>query len=424
MTEHDVQKENYAQKENEERTVKYSVARRFIIKLGIVAHGYGPSAARLEQYLTQVIEALGYNGTFRSTRSEIIYAFWKDDKMDQTMHMAAVEQGSFNMAKLARVGELVEAVVEGGISLEDAYILLDEIEKLPNPWGPVAKTVSFIFVGVGFSGLMSGNIMDIVISGILAMLVYLNVYLAQKYGGRILELLPFSSAYVVGILAGVLKILFPEINVPVIILSAIISIIPGFTVSAGIVEMVSNHVVSGSANLISGVIYLLKQFFGAWFGLATINILLPTAAVTPLSTSESLGLLYFLPLLFIGLGIAYQSLIRDFPWVMICCTVSYFGVIFGNGFAIDYLGTLIGAIVATIFANLWARNTSRPTSIVLVPAITVMVSGSVGFQGLLIAATGESERGFEQFLQMFIVALVISAGLLIANTIVRPRATL
>ena len=55
---------------NDERTVKYSVARRFIIKLGIIAHGYGPSAARLENYLNQVTEALGYGGHFHSTRSQ------------------------------------------------------------------------------------------------------------------------------------------------------------------------------------------------------------------------------------------------------------------------------------------------------------------------------------------------------------------
>ena len=50
--------ENDAAKLIDERTVNYSVARRFIIKLGIIAHGYGPSAARLESYLKQVIEAL------------------------------------------------------------------------------------------------------------------------------------------------------------------------------------------------------------------------------------------------------------------------------------------------------------------------------------------------------------------------------
>ncbi|MDG1438098.1 MAG: threonine/serine exporter family protein [Emcibacteraceae bacterium] len=422
MTEQEIQDLAEAER-SEERTVKYGAARRFIIKLGIVAHGYGPSAARLETYLTQVTDALCYGGHFYSTRSEITYAFWKDDRMDQIVHMEVVEKGSFNMAKLARVGELVEAVVAGNISLSDAYNILDEIEKLPNPWGPVAKGVSFLFIGVGFSGIMSGNLSDIAVSGVLALIVYANVFFAEKHGGRMYELLPFTSAFIVGVLAALFKIWMPDINIFVDIIAAIIIMIPGFTVSAGIVEIVGNHVVSGSANLISGLIYLLKQFFGAWFGLATVGLLFPSDPA-PVIASESLGLWIFLPLLFIGLGIAYQSLMRDFPWVILCCLVSYIGVTFGNTFEIQYLGTLIGAIAANIYANIWARKTNRPTSIVLVPAITVMVSGSVGFQGLLIAATEESSRGINQFMQLFIVALVISAGLLIANTIVRPKATL
>ncbi|MDG1708829.1 MAG: threonine/serine exporter family protein, partial [Emcibacteraceae bacterium] len=301
--------------------------------------------------------------------------------------------------------------------------ILNEIDDLPNPWGPVAKGVSFLFIGVGFSGIMSGNINDILVSGVMALIVYTNVFFAEKFGGRMHELLPFTSAFIVGVLAASFKLWLPDINIFVDIIAAIIIMIPGFTVSAGIVEIVSNHVVSGSANLISGLIYLLKQFFGAWFGLATVGLLFPSDPA-PVLVSESLGIWLFLPLLFIGLGIAYQSLIRDFPWVMMCCLVSYIGVSFGNTFEIQYLGTLIGAIVANIFANIWARKTNRPTSIVLVPAITVMVSGSVGFQGLLIAATEESSKGITQFMQLFIVALVISAGLLIANTIVRPKATL
>ena len=412
--------------EYNEKLVKYSVARRFIIKLGIMAHSYGPSAARLESYLTQVTETLGYQGIFHSTRSEIMYVFWKDDPMVQTQHVEKVEKGAFNMAKLARVGELVELVVAGEISLEDAYTLLDKIDKLPDPWGPFAKAISFLLIGVGFAGLMTGNIWDILLAGGLALVVYINVYIAHQFHGRLIELLPFSSAYIVGVLATFLKIFLPEINIQVVVLSSIIVLIPGFTVSAGIVEIVSDHVVSGSANLIAGITYLLKQFFGAWFGLATVSIFLPTIQEnTVLYTSLNLWNPWiFLPLLFIGLGVAYQSLMRDFPWVILCCLVSYFGVIFGNSFEIEYLGTLMGAIVANIFGNLWARKFNRPTSIVLVPAITVMVSGSVGFQGLFIAATEETSKGLNQFLQMFIVALVIAAGLLIANTIVRPKVTL
>jgi len=52
------------------------------------------------------------------------------------------------------------------------------------------------------------------------------------------------------------------------------------------------------------------------------------------------------------------------------------------------------------------------------------VSGSIGFRGLAAMASGQAAIGEQQFMQMFIVALTIAAGLLIGNTIVKPQASL
>lgn len=48
---------------------------RFIIRLGTMAHGYGPNAIRLESYLSRLTRALGYRGVFRSTPTEMTFAF-------------------------------------------------------------------------------------------------------------------------------------------------------------------------------------------------------------------------------------------------------------------------------------------------------------------------------------------------------------
>ena len=53
--------------------LQYDAACQFIIKLGTAVHHYGPSAARLESYLTAVCNTLGYDGVFRSTPSEITF---------------------------------------------------------------------------------------------------------------------------------------------------------------------------------------------------------------------------------------------------------------------------------------------------------------------------------------------------------------
>ena len=85
---------------------------------------------------------------------------------------------------------------------------------------------------------------------------------------------------------------------------------------------------------------------------------------------------------------------------------------------------LVGTVVAVVVANLWARQTGRPTSIVLIPAIVVLVSGSIGFRGLAAMTEGEWLLGVRQFSQMFVVALTIFAGILVGYAIVRPEPSL
>lgn len=88
------------------------------------------------------------------------------------------------------------------------------------------------------------------------------------------------------------------------------------------------------------------------------------------------------------------------------------------------LGNLVGTIFAVVIANLWARQTGRPTSIVLIPAIIMLVSGSIGFRGLASMAGGDVLLGAQQFSQMFVVAMTIVAGIMIGYTLVRPEPTL
>jgi uncharacterized membrane protein YjjB (DUF3815 family) len=188
--------------------------------------------------------------------------------------------------------------------------------------------------------------------------------------------------------------------------------------------MVTNHIISGTANLMSGLVYLMKQFSGAWLGIGTASFLFP---ITVSSVPNILNIYEkwnFLCVLFLGLVIAYQTLKKDFIWVLGGCVLTYIGVMLGSEVYSTFSGTLLGAVVAGLLANIWASKTMRPTSIMLVPSITVLVSGSIGFRGLLNAAAGQTGQGVEQFLQMFVVALTIAAGLLVANTIIRPKITL
>jgi uncharacterized membrane protein YjjP (DUF1212 family) len=101
------------------------------------------------------------------------------------------------------------------------------------------------------------------------MLVYGVVLLSGRIRGAATIWLPFSSAFVVGVLAPVLKLWVPELNLVLVILSAVAIILPGYTISLGAEELVAQHVVSGAANLMSGLVCLVKQIAGGWLGIVT-----------------------------------------------------------------------------------------------------------------------------------------------------------
>ena len=410
------------QEQNQDQ--QYDAACQFIIKLGTAVHHYGPSAARLESYLTAVCNALGYDGVFRSTPSEITFAFSKPDQWWQRTHIAVVPVGGYNMSKLAQVGNLVEELVANKYTLAEASIRLDEIEVMPDPWGMWSYPLSFVLVSFGFSGMLQGSLTDIIVSVCLSLIVCALVMLADKWKGRFLDALPFTSAFVAGSCAATVKLWLPELNHIIVILAAIVALIPGFIISAGIVEIVENYILAGLARLFGGLVYLIKQFTGAWLGISFISLFGTLELNTILASTSTPTILLYIACLIVGLCFAYQTLLKDCIWVLINCSLAYSIVLSSSQLVSADLGILFGATVASMFANLWARATKRPTSIVLIPALTILVSGSIGFRGLLTAATQQTDQGMQMFMQMFIVALAIAAGLLIANIIVRPKISL
>ena len=84
------------------------------------------------------------------------------------------------------------------------------------------------------------------------MIVYGDVVLSGRLGAAATAWLPFSSAFVAGVLATIAKLWVPELNLVLVILSAVAIILPGHTISLGAMELVAQHVLSGTANLTSG----------------------------------------------------------------------------------------------------------------------------------------------------------------------------
>lgn len=401
----------------------FETACRFVVKLGTLAHGYGPQARRLESYLSRVIKALGYSGIFSSTPTSISFIFIKNDELWHRTHLVSLTGTGFNLAKLAEVGELVSSVEERKITIAEATERLDEIDRKSPPFGKAVVAMGYALCGAGFAGFLQGSWWDILLSIILSIVVYFIVACTEHSSERVTLWMPFLCAFITAVISAALHPLLPGIKVYLITLSAIIYLIPGFSISMGVIELTTRHVVSGIINLMNGLVSLVLLFAGAWAGISIVAAALPVNSVNYTPVGSALIWLFVI-LLAAGLCIVFQTPPRDLFWALAGCAIAYGGILLGEAVQGVNLGNFIGTTFAVIFSNVWAENTNRPISIVLLPASVFLVSGSIGFRGLVAMSSGNTVLGQHEFIQMFVVASTIAAGMIVGNSIYKPKITL
>jgi uncharacterized membrane protein YjjB (DUF3815 family) len=88
------------------------------------------------------------------------------------------------------------------------------------------------------------------------------------------------------------------------------------------------------------------------------------------------------------------------------------------------MGVLVGALALGVMSNVYARWLDRPAQVVQVPAVLLLVPGSMGFRGMSSLLDKDTLTGVETLFAMFVIAIAIVAGLLVANALVSPRRSL
>jgi uncharacterized membrane protein YjjP (DUF1212 family) len=399
-------------------------ASRFLVRVGTDARKYGASAPRVSDYVARLAETFGLRAGSLTWPDHMLFIVEDPQRRHQQVKLERLSSTGVALDKLARVGTVVDAVVGGDSSTEQAVRELDDTDRAPPPWPRAAVAVAYGLIGLGIAVLLNGSWLDAALGAGLAAVVYAMILASGRMGARWSRWLPLLTAFVPAAAATAVRTWAPEVSALVVTIAAIAVLLPGYSVSVGIGELVENHVISGWTNLLSGLVYLAEQVLGAWFGVAVMVSLLgppPAPAVVPVPDA---WLWLLMPLLIAGLCVVFQTSRRDFAWASISCGLAYATSLAADSLWDSDLGTLCAAAVTAVFSNLWAARTRRPTSIVLLPAIVVLVSGSVGFQGLAALAEGQTTAGYQQLVQMFVVAVMLTAGLLMGNTIVRPRTTL
>jgi uncharacterized membrane protein YjjB (DUF3815 family) len=199
--------------------------------------------------------------------------------------------------------------------------------------------------------------------------------------------------------------------------------LPGMSLTVAMTELATRHLIAGTARLMSAVIVLLELVVGVALGDRAAHALVHVHQATPIALPEYANWIA-LSASSIALAIFVQAHARAFGWIISGCLVAYLGGRFGSEWLNSQLGVLVGAFALGVLANIYARFLDRPSQVVSVPAMLLLVPGGMGFRGMASLLDQDTLTGVETLFAMFIVAIAIVAGLLIANALVSPRRSL
>lgn len=393
-----------------------------VIRLARALHTYGSPADRLEEALLRVSAQLDLKGQFFTTPTSIFAAFGSTGA--QQMVLERVEPGEVHLGKLATLGDLLDDIGRGDVSVPVAEHRLEAIEQVGKGPHWMLLVLSQGLVSASGAFFFRGSFSDVWVAGLVGLLVGGVVLLLGRVNAtrRLIDLL---SALLAALLATSLGTRIPGVHPYIVTLAALLILLPGLSLTTATSELASKHFVSGGSRFAGTVVVLVTLGFGAALG----NQLGTKLCGSGILAEQGPMSWYFaLPALLLssfGLAVFFRADTRDFVWVLLGSGLTYAAVQLGaRALGGIELGALFGAFVLGILGSFVARRFRRPAAVATVPGLVLLVPGSVGFQSVASLVERDTVSGIQTAFSMLIVAVAIVTGLLVANAVFPSRRAL
>ena len=392
----------------------------FLLQVGGRLHHYGAAAHHIEAALAGLANSFCEDGEFFVTPTAIICSVKVDGQwQSRTKRM---KPAGTDLGKLSLSDELGDLVVTGRLSLKDGLKEIQKIDETPErPYDRLFKVLFFILSSSAFSCFFVYKWSDVFAVFLLAVVASLFLEIDSRWN-IFKETREFVLAALMSFLAFGMTQLIDDLPVNSVILSNLIVLIPGLSITIALSEIATNNWLAGTSRLMGALAELLKITFGVVMGSFAAKAIFATEA--PAVIGEAGGLLpQSVILLGCSLSLSYLlgNRLRDYVWVVIGAFLAFYAVNFGNGVFGKELGVFCGGAVLSSFSNCFARFLKRPALTILIPGLIPMVPGSIGYRSLTFMYHQDIMGAMASTFSLVIVAVALVAGLTIGNMFVHPR---
>lgn len=321
--------------------------------------------------------------------------------------------------RLDQAGSVDHVVRHAAAHQDDPGAVVAEIERIedrPPRFGPALTIVGHTLLTLGFGLVLNPTVPALPVYVVLGAVVGGIV----TFGARMPTLsliLPVFTAFIVTLLTSFAADAFVHDNVLRLVAPALVSFLPGLTLTIAAVELTSGQVMAGASRLVYGVARLGLLAFGVFAAIVVCG----RPAEVDVHAFQLGAWAPWAGILLVSVGYYFFSAAprRSLVWILYALVVAYSAQLIGNLLLGAELSGLVGAALAVPAISLAARlRAAPPAAIMLTCAYWLLVPGAMGFIGLSEAAAGAS-GATNTILQTFGSLIAIATGMLIGAGVSR-----
>ena len=396
-------------------------ATEVLLRFARAGHDAGYPTADLEERVEALADALGLVGTEISATPTIVEVSIGSIP-HQRSYTLRVRPSVVDLDAIARLDELVQDLLAGRLGTDEALAALASVQarRLRRSWP--FELAGYGLAGAALTPVLGGGWREAIAAAVVGLVVG-GIAIAAERAARAAPMVAPVAAVAASFCAVSLTRLGADIAPDVVTLAALVTFLPGMTLTIGMRELSTEHLQSGVANTASALVQLLGLVFGvgvgrsiavSWFGDVS-----PTVPDTTFSTIHVLAAVAAGVAFTLTLRARYRDAFVMSAATVLALTANEVGArLFGNDAAAFVAALTVG--VAGGLVGYWLR---RSPLVFIVPGVLMLVPGSAGFNSILQLLSNQTVSGISAGFDTFVTAMSIAYGLMVALLVLPRRFT-
>lgn len=393
----------------------------YLAEIGGTLVAYGCPSYRLEDVIGVVGRAEGFDAHAFAFPTGLIVSVRASAATAPLLRMVRVAQWTVNLDRLVLLDRIFNEVADRKLAIREARARLADLDRRPLPYPRVLSWVAFAAVSGATAVFLRGKSVEVEAAATAGLLAgFFGWALGKIPNARFL--VEFVGGLVAAVVAWAVATVHPGVSREVIVLSGVIALIPGMTMTTALAELARKNLVAGAGRLMDAMMAFTSILFGIALEVGVEHL----TKLSPGMSSARTGLaLEWQALALVTASLAFAVLFavpRAYVWTAIASgTIGYVTTAVGTQVLPGHVAAFAAALAVCTTSNVFARLTARPAQLFQLPGLTLLVPGSFGFLSLESFLSGDFVKGAAQGFQMLLVAAALVTGVLLSSVLVPPR---